>query len=45
MWRFITLYLYKSHKLAVKIKVFFIKCTLPTYSVNLYVLLLAFLNY
>ena len=45
MWRLITLHLRKSYKLTVKIKAFFIKCTLLIYYINLYVLLLAFLNY
>jgi len=45
MWRLIALYLCKSYRLAVKIKIFSARRTLSTYHTNLYVLLLAFLNY
>ena len=45
MWRLITFHLYKSYRLAVRIKAFSTRHTLPTYHVNLYVLLLAFLDH
>jgi len=45
MRRLIALYLRKSYRLAVRIRAFSARRTLPTYYANLYVLLLAFLDH